>query len=198
MPQGNPRPGEFYRHFKNKQYQIVAVAEHSETGEQLVVYQALYGSFKTYVRPYEMFISEVDHVKYPEVEQKYRFEYLEHPEEKTLKEMNEAEPLSADAAQEGVTEAPEPECADAPEAEGQEIPEAADPNLIRFMDADSFSDKFEVFTQLRSVMTDKLIDELAVVCDLVIPEGNLNDRYEQMKRCLQTRMKYERERNWNR
>lgn len=180
MPQGNPRPGEFYRHFKNKQYQIVAIAEHSETGEQLVVYQALYGSFKTYVRPYEMFISEVDHVKYPDVEQKYRFEYLEHPEE----------------VQQPVEKAAEP--AEVPESVKQEAPEAADPNLIRFMDADSFSDKFEVFTQLKSVMTDKLIDELAVVCDLVIPEGDLNDRYEQMKKCLQTRMKYERERNWNR
>lgn len=198
MPQGNPRPGEFYRHFKNKQYQIVAVAEHSETGEQLVVYQALYGSFKTYVRPYEMFISEVDHVKYPDVEQKYRFEYLEHPEEMPVKEEIGTQMPLTDAAAESITETPKPACADAPVPEEQEALEAADPNLIRFMDADSFSDKFEVFTQLRTVMTDKLIDELAVVCDLVIPEGNLNDRYEQMKRCLQTRMKYERERNWNR
>ena len=190
MPQGNPRPGEFYRHFKNKQYQIVAVAEHSETGEQLVVYQALYGSFKTYVRPYEMFISEVDHVKYPEEEQKYRFEYLETPEEMPVKEGNGTQLPLTDAAAENMAEHAEPENAG--------VQEAADPNLIRFMDADSFSDKFEVFTQLRSVMTDKLIDELAVVCDLVIPEGNLNDRYEQMKRCLQTRMRYERERNWNR
>ncbi len=189
MPQGNPRPGEFYRHFKNKQYQIVSIAEHSETGEQLVVYQALYGTFKTYVRPYDMFISEVDHVKYPDVEQKWRFEFLENgirAEETTSKP---------------VTERPVEEIAGKASAETDaedEVPEAADPNLIRFMDADSFSDKFEVFTQLKSVMTDKLIDELAVVCDLVIPEGNLNERYEQMKRCLLTRMKYERERNWNR
>lgn len=78
--------GDIVRHFKREWvdegtsqyiYKVLAFAEHTETGERLVVYQAMYTPFKICARPYDMFMSEVDRVKYPDVKQKYRFEKVE-------------------------------------------------------------------------------------------------------------------------
>lgn len=77
--------GDIVRHFKwetiseeerrqNKYlYCIKDIAEHTETGDTLIIYQAMYSPFKTYARPANMFISKVDHKKYPNIKQEYRF-----------------------------------------------------------------------------------------------------------------------------
>ena len=77
-------PGDIVQHFKRETienphdneylYKIIGFARHTETGEDLVVYRALYGGKELFARPAEMFYSEVDHEKYPDIKQKYRLE----------------------------------------------------------------------------------------------------------------------------
>ena len=66
--------GALYKHFKGKLYRVEDIATHSETGESYVVYRQMYGDESLWIRPLDMFLQELDREKYPDAEQKYRFE----------------------------------------------------------------------------------------------------------------------------
>ncbi len=174
-----PRPQELYRHFKGNLYQIVTIAIHSETREEMVVYQALYGDFKTYVRPLDMFMSEVDRVKYPDVEQKYRFEKEEPKADSVLSgfKLDKTPPKESAVMSKSVDE------------EAKEL--NLNPLVIEFMDADLAVDKNGILSRLRPVITNDMIDIMAMDLGVVINEGNVYDRYEDLRNVLTTMEKYE-------
>lgn len=79
--------GNVYKHFKNKYYIVLDIVNDCESNnddeyKKIIIYKALYGEFLTWARPYEMFASEVDHDKYPDIEQKYRFEEVKIEDDK--------------------------------------------------------------------------------------------------------------------
>lgn len=184
-----PVSGEIYRHFKNKLYQIITVAKHSETGEELVIYQALYGDFSVYARPLAMFVSEVDHEKYPDVTQKYRFERVERETLRAAKQIFSAGEKAADGEElsggqnqfvvqrpSGTREAEEPE---------------VNPRLMQFLDADDFEEKYNILVGMRDEIDDNLLNAMAVSIDAVLPEGDLSERYDALKYTVRTRGRYE-------
>ncbi len=177
-----PRSGELYRHFKNKLYQVITVATHSETQEQLVIYQALYGDYQVYARPLAMFVSEVDHVKYPEVTQKYRFERVEKPVQACVPE--QAETCVSERASAGV----------AGEKTVRMAETGVNPKLLAFLDADDMEEKYHILVSMRDEVDDQLINNMAVAVDVVIPDGDVQKRYEQLKNCIKTRQRYETDR----
>lgn len=167
-----PKPQEIYRHFKGNLYQVMAVAEHTETGEQLVVYQALYGDFKIYARPLAMFAGKLDKARYPDARQEFRFA-LQGP---------------GAAGNPGVpgSEGHEPE-RDEPEGEGL----ALDPLVLEFLDADSYEQKLNILAGLHYRVTDDMITTMAVACDIEIADGELEERYAALRNCLLTLERYE-------
>ena len=168
-------PGQFYKHFKDKLYQILTVAEHSETGEKMVVYQALYGDFRTYVRPYDMFVSEVDREKYPNAAQKYRFELIKSENFGNT----EAKP---EKFVEAVYEA---------QSENELAEEGVNPDLLVFLELDTLAEKLEMFRDLRKRIDDHLLDSIAASLDIVVDEGPLPQRYQEVLNCLETMEHFE-------
>lgn len=198
MERRRPVPFELFRHFKGNMYQIVSIAIHSETREEMVVYQALYGDYKVYVRPLDMFMSEVDHVKYPDVKQKYRFERIEKTadekpvEESRAESKNSSETTDREEIRKQFREEPykHSEVMDKSiDTEAKEL--NLDPLVIEFMDADLAVDKNDILSKLRPIITNDMIDIMAMSLGVVVNEGDVYDRYNDLRTCLTTMEKFE-------
>lgn len=195
----NPRPQEMYRHFKGNIYQIRCLAKHSETGEMMVVYQAMYDTFQIYVRPLAMFMEEVDVEKYPDARQQYCFELLQDSElvsgsqaaEETISRLQAVEetisglqaveePVKENNAGSGGTENAE---------EMQQL--NIDPLVMEFLEADTYEQRLNILAALRSRITDEMINTMSMAVDLEIKEGDVEERYEELRNCLLTFEKYE-------
>ncbi|MCM1143940.1 MAG: DUF1653 domain-containing protein [Blautia sp.] len=207
----NPQPQELYRHFKGSLYQVRCLARHSETGEQMVVYQAMYGDFQIYVRPLDSFMEEVDREKYPHAGQRYRFELRSAEQEnravKESPDMELSEMTQQGKVQEGKLEErltafleskPELQQAKVPmdKPDGVSQYEAQeelniDPLVLQFLDADSYEQRLEILAMLHNRIDNEMINTMAVAVDVEIKEGEIEDRYEELKNCLLTFAKYE-------
>lgn len=157
-----PGPGEFYRHFKNKLYQVVTLAVHSETGEKMVVYQALYGDFSVYARPLAMFMEEVDREKYPEAEQQYRFEKVTlGNKEKTKQEIDEEK-----------------------RAEDAKTEDTINPLLLSFLEAETYDEKLAILRNMKGKIGQCEVDSLYLSLDLSSCVGTVEEQLENLRQHL--------------
>lgn len=169
-------PGQIYRHFKGRLYQVIAVAKHTETGESLVIYQALYGTFKTYARPYEMFASEVDRSKYSaeEYPQQYRFE-----------------PVTQEQLENGAVTAADNQLSYSGDATGRKKLQTGQEFLIAFLETDSYREKLDILQAIGNDCTENIVNSMALSLDMGLKGNTVEECMEEIRQSLVLHMKYE-------
>lgn len=173
-----PKPGEIYKHFKGNCYRIMAIAVHTETGEKLVIYQALCGDHGVYARELSMFMSPVEKDKYPDVAQEMRFELIE----------RDTAGLAAPAGESVRESQGRPVGQQFPEREAEP---GIDPMVLAYLDADTCKEKLQILTTMKDRLTDRMINTMAIAIDVEIKPGDITERYEELKYCLAKKEKYE-------
>ena len=196
-----PQANQIYRHFKGNLYRVITIAVHTETEEEMVVYQALYGDFKVYVRPLQMFCSEVDKEKYPDVTQKFRFEPIEQMvevESVTVKrEDAEAVDVKREETENIAVNIEEAETVSVKMEEQENVSVETqiteeckiDPLLEAYLDTDSYREKLNILHGLQHRITEHMLTTMAVVIDFELPEGDIQTKYDALNDCLVTKEK---------
>lgn len=196
-----PRAQEIYRHFKGELYQVMAVAEHTETREQLVIYQALYGEYGIYARPLEMFVSPVDREKYPDAEQEFRFQ-LQGPDAQRQCAAYGGNSIVIEEASDGTNQTPEdgreetaPRAAAVAAEPVQKVSEPEEPGLdplvLEFLDANTYEERLNVLAALHHRITNEMITTMSLCCDIEVEGDDVEQRYEELKQCLLMKERFE-------
>lgn len=205
-------PGDFYRHFKGKIYQIRELAKHSETGEDMVVYQGMYPPFQVWVRPLSMFLDSVDHEKYPECRQQYRFEevvFQNTLQQDVIQERGVDSRINATSGQKTDQEIV-PKTEQSVSISDQELrkilmndqgeklltgrmsdEEIARRGFLALLDADTYREKRQILVGLREYLNELYLNNLAAALDIVLEEGSSQEHYDTLLHCLETYEKYE-------
>lgn len=195
MSNNIPKQGEIYRHYKGNLYQITAVALHTETEEKMVVYQALYGDFKHYVRPLEMFMEKV------KIEDKFinRFElvnmnnnkendicynkkndvhYIEKNNLENKKENSSDQVIIFNYKEDEDTE---------------DEKENLSCDLMGFLDAKTYTEKMNILKEMRvnGDLDEHILRNCALSIDCIVDENGIDEQYHSIMNCLNMLSKYE-------
>lgn len=216
MERRQPVSGEFYRHFKGNLYQVKMLARDERTQEQVVVYQALYPPFGCWVRGLEDFMAPVDREKYPECSRQFRFERVEgedllqagvaagqgdgagstaaageskggsaagSSEESSAKDGQ----ISSEFFRKAITSGqPERYLRDRMKSD-----EIAERGFLELLDAETFREKRQIFIGMREYLTPLLLNNIAAALDIVLEDGDVQEQYDSVLRCLDAFEHYE-------
>ncbi len=162
-----PRPGEFYRHGDNTLYQIVAIARHAETGEQLVIYQALFGDFSIYARPAAGFFEEWYLERQPEGRERFGWKGRERA-----------------AGGQGKRPGWDRE---EPDEDG------VNPWLERFLDAEGYDQRISVLRMMLGKVGQKEVDSIYLALDIAMPSkaGDVDSQLRGIMKHLETKKRYD-------
>lgn len=155
-----PKKGELYRHFKGNLYEVIVIARDSETLEEMVVYKEMDGE-AVYVRSLRMFVSKVDHEKYPDVLQEYRFEHIQRIETEEIIESEEEEKVSNNSM------------------------------ILDFLELTTASEKMQYLQSVREYINEEFLTVVAQSLEYVERDKSLIGRYEALIHYLKILARYE-------
>ncbi len=178
------RPGDFYRRLNGGLYQILTVAEHAQTGEKLVVYQALHGDFRVYAMPADCFLGREGSEGSSAAEQAYCFVPALPREDISAPKSGVGEAAPAQASPRDGAASAQPSFRDGGEAD------SLNPLVVPFLEEEDFGGKLAVFAVLRKTVTQKDLDVLYDALDLPAKGGTVREQADSIEAYLKMQQKY--------